>query len=175
MTEHVLAPIRSVKQMSVPMHLVQPLNFADNELSSQLYKSFLARQRTLTVPGSVLANTYQDPMNVALLLPNYNETEDTNIDPVTAFIKDFLITFGMVNLPEQLGTMHLLYRLIRVRIRARGLAFIDKDTVANQSYSRDAHRDTVQYAAFTFAETLRTPSMDWISCLVRWVLSLLSS
>jgi len=107
-------PTRAATLGYIPIHLMQPLNFTDNEVLSRLYSSFLTHHRDLTTQGLWSGDLHENPMDVALMLPNFNKDEHRNIDPVSIFIADFLSTFGQVRVPERLGIMHLLYRLIRV-------------------------------------------------------------
>lgn len=64
---------------------------------------------------ATFSRNYEAPVDVALLLPDYSkkQKETSDADPVAVFIADFLATFGLNRLPEQLGVMHLLYRLIQ--------------------------------------------------------------
>lgn len=107
-------PPQAAAQAYIPIHLMQPLNFTDNEVLSRLYSSFLVHHRDLTARGLWTGDLHENPMNVALMLPDFKREEHTNVDPVSIFIADILATFGQVRVPERLGIMHLLYRFIRV-------------------------------------------------------------
>lgn len=96
----------------VPFYLIQPLTYTDNQILSRAYSSFLIFQRQQIANGTnadrLVGRGHAD---VTALI---DEAGLRSADPISRFIASLLATFGLKNLPEKLGMMHLLYVLLRV-------------------------------------------------------------